>query len=224
MTAYFHRLDDLLRGRTGSSQAGGSSRAVAWLAAQVLVFGIVYGAVMGMFGGILGERMWQVAYSAAKVPLLLLVTFSLGLPSFYVLNTLYGLRADFGEAVRALLAAQAAMTLILASLAPMTLVWYASSDDYTSATLFNGMMFAVATFAAQWLLRRFYRPLLLRQPRHRWLLRAWLVIYTFVGIQMAWVLRPFIGNPQQVVQFFRDDSWSNAYVVVVRLVWSLIGF
>jgi hypothetical protein len=223
MTAYFHRLDDLLRGRAASTQPGGTARAVGWLAAQVLVFGIVYGAVMGTFGGILGERMWQVAYSAAKVPLLLLVTFLLGLPSFFVLNTLYGLRADFGEAVRALLAAQAAMTLILASLAPLTALWYASSDDYPSATLFNGMMFAVATFAAQWLLRRFYRPLLLRQLRHRWLLRAWLVIYTFVAIQMAWVLRPFIGAPYQPVQFFRDDSWSNAYVVVVRLVWSLIA-
>src|SRR5260221_2881660 len=174
MTAYFHRLDELLRGRVGSAHAGGNARRVAWLAAQVLVFGIIYGAVMGIFGGILGERLWQVAYSAAKVPLLLLVTFALGLPSFFVLNTLYGLRADFGEAVRALLAAQAAMTLILASLAPLTAVWYASSDDYPSATLFNGMMFAVATFAAQWLLRRLYRPLLSRQPRHRWLLPAWL--------------------------------------------------
>ena len=223
MTAYFHRLDDLLRGRAGITQSGGGARAVAWLAVQVLVFGVIYGAVMGLFGGILGDRMWQVAYSAAKVPLLLLVTFTLGLPSFFILNTLYGLRADFGEAVRALLAAQAAMTLILASLAPFTALWYASSDDYPSATLFNGMMFAVATFAAQWLLRRFYRPLVLRQPRHRWLLRAWLVIYTFVGIQMAWVLRPFIGDPHRQVQFFRDDSWGNAYVVVAQLVWQLIA-
>jgi hypothetical protein len=224
MTAYLHRLDDLLRGRTNLIQVRGNPRAFAWLAAQVFVFGCVYGAVMGTFGGILGQRLWQVVFSATKVPLLLLVTFALGLPSFFVLNTLYGLRSDFGEAVRALLAAQAAMTLILASLAPLTLVWYASSGDYVWALLYNGSMFAIATFAAQWLLRRFYRPLLLRRPRHRWLLRAWLLIYTFVGIQMAWVLRPFIGNPDQQVQFFRDDSWSNAYVVVVRLVLSAIGF
>ena len=223
MTAYFQRLDDLLRGRAEITRPGGHARAVAWLAVQVFVFGIVYGAVMGTFGGVLGERVWQVVFSAAKVPLLLLVTFMLGLPSFFVLNTLYGLRADFGEAMRALLAAQAAMTLILASLAPMTALWYASSEDYPLALLFNGMMFAVATFAAQWLLRKFYRPLLVRRPRHRWLLRTWLVIYTFVGIQMAWVLRPFVGALDQPVQFFREDSWSNAYVVVIRLVWGLIG-
>jgi hypothetical protein len=31
-----------------------------------------------------------------------------------------------------------------------------------------------------------------------------------VGIQMGWVLRPFIGNPLATVQFVREDSWSNA--------------
>ncbi|MBI3866113.1 MAG: hypothetical protein HY290_29900 [Planctomycetia bacterium] len=222
MTAYFHRLDDLLRGHSAITQSGRVPRAALWLAAQVLVFGVAYGTAMGTFGGVLGERFWQVAYSAAKVPLLLLVTFCIGLPSFFVLNTLYGLRDDFGEAVRALLAAQAGMTLILASLAPFTMLWYASSADYVGATLFNGVMFAVATFSAQWLLRAFYRPLVQRQPRHRWLLRAWLAIYAFVAVQMAWVLRPFIGDPSQPVQFFRDDAWGNAYVVVANLIWETV--
>jgi hypothetical protein len=222
MTGYLYQLDELLRGRTAITQSGRVARAVAWLSLQILVFGVAYGTAMGTFGGVFGERFWQVAYSAAKVPLLLLVTFCIGLPSFFVLNTLYGLRDDFGEAVRALLATQAGMTLILASLAPFTMLWYASSADYSSATLFNGGMFAVATFSAQWLLRQFYRPLIARRPRHRWLLRGWLVIYAFVGIQMAWVLRPFIGDPRQPVQFFRDDAWGNAYVAVAQLIWGAL--
>ena len=222
MTIYARHLDDLLRGRPWVTQAGHTPRTLAWLAAQVLLFGFVYGAVMGTFGGLFGERTLQVLYSAAKVPLLLLVTFGLGLPSFFVLNTLYGLRDDFGEAVRALLAAQAGMTLILASLAPFTALWYASSADYPSATLFNGLMFAAATFSAQWLLQRYYRPLVERQPRHRRLLVAWLAIYAFVAVQMAWVLRPFIGDPTRPVQFFREEAWGNAYVVVAELIWKMI--
>lgn len=221
MTAYLQHLDDLLRGRRWVTQAGETAKTIAWLAAQVAVFGFVYGAVMGAFGGFYSERLWQVFYSAAKVPLLLLVSFSIGLPSFFVLNTLYGLRDDFGEAVRALLAAQAGMTLILASLAPFTALWYATSADYPSATLFNGLMFAAATLAAHWLLRRYYRPLVERQPRHRQLLRAWLVIYAFVAVQMAYVLRPFIGDPGRPVQFFREEAWGNAYVIVGQLVWKV---
>jgi hypothetical protein len=84
-------------------------------------------------------------------------------------------------------------------------------------------MFAVASMSAQWLLRRYYRPLIARHPAHRWMLRAWIFIYVFVGIQMAWVLRPFIGNPRLPVQFFREDSWSNAYVVVLEMIWKVMS-
>jgi hypothetical protein len=77
--------------------------------------------------------------------------------------------------------------------------------------------------SAQWLLRREYRPLIRRHPAHRWILRTWIVIYVFVGIQMGWVLRPFIGNPGAPVRFFREDSWSNAYVVVAEMTWRVVS-
>ena len=54
------------------------------------------------------------------------------------------------------------------------------------------------------------------------MLHAWLVLYVFVGIQMAWVLRPFVGNPGSPVAVFGEGAWGNAYVVVGRLVWSVL--
>ena len=90
------------------------------------------------------------------------------------------------------------------------------------AILFNGVMFAVASFSAQAMLRRDYLPLIRKNPKHLWMLRTWLVIYVFVGIQMAWVLRPFVGDPRRPVQFFREDSWSNAYEFVLRMTWDVI--
>ena len=59
-----------------------------------------------------------------------------------------------------------------------------------------------------------------RDARHRIGRRAWLVLYVFVAIQAAWVLRPFVGRPDLPSQFLRDDPWSNAYVVVARYVWA----
>ena len=35
-------------------------------------------------------------------------------------------------------------------------------------------------------------------------------------------LRPFVGAPDQPVQFIRPESWGNAYEVVLRLVWRAI--
>ena len=185
----------------------------------LVAFGVFYGAVMGSFGGVGGGKVLQPLYSGLKVPLLLVVAFALSLPSFFVLNTLLGVRDDFPHVLRALAATQAALTVVLASLAPLTAFWYASSADYQQALAFNALMFAVASVAAQFLLRRWYRPLVLRNPRHRVLLRAWLLIYAFVGIQMGWVLRPFIGNPALPVRFFREGAWGNAYVEVLRIVW-----
>jgi len=190
-----------------------------WLA----LCGFLYGMAMGTFGGVTGQRLLQVFYSAVKVPLLLTVTFALTLPSFFVINTLMGLRSDFGRAVRAVVTTQAVLAIVLAALAPYTLLWYRSSADYPSATLFNGLIFATASLAAQVVLRQHYRPLIAANPRHRVMLWSWLVVYAFVAIQMAWLLRPFIGDPTQPVEFFRDEAFDNAYVVVAKLIWNAVA-
>jgi hypothetical protein len=188
----------------------------------VLAGGAAYGCVLGAFGGFTGDRPLQIVYSGVKVPLLLVLTGVLAMPSFFVLNSLLGLRTDFLVVVRALCVTQAAVAVILASLAPYTALWYASTTDYHEATLFNALMFAAASIAAQWVLRRRYAPLIARNPRHRVMVRTWLLLYAFVGIQMGWVLRPFLGQPGRPVTFFREDAWGNAYVVIVETVWMVV--
>jgi hypothetical protein len=215
--------DALLRGRAMEGSVPSPLRRLGWLAACLLACGVAYGAVMGSYGGLDEGRLLQIVYSAAKVPLLLTVTFVVSLPSFFVLNTLLGVRPDFPEVLEALASAQAVLTLILVALSPYTALWYVSFGDYDQAVLFNGLMFALASGAAQLFLRRCYQPLFAMNPRHRALLRTWLGIYVFVGIQMAWVLRPFIGQPHLAVQFFREEAWGNAYVFVARQVWRVIA-
>lgn len=214
----FHQADLVLRG--GPARDGLSWRSRLTV---VAAFGMFYGAVMGSYGGFDADRPWQMLYSGLKVPLLLSAAFLLSLPTFFVLNTLLGLRPDFPRVVRALISTQAGLTVVLASLAPITAFAYVSGIGYHPAILFNALMFGTASFTAQGLLRREYRDLVAHNPAHRAMLRAWLVVYVFVGIQMGWVLRPFIGDPGRPVQFFREDSWSNAYLAVLDIVWRVFG-
>jgi hypothetical protein len=202
-------LDDLLRARRRHAVGG---ERVPWgeLSAILAGGGLLYGGVMGSFG----ESFLQAVYSGLKVPLLLAVASLLCLPSFFVVNTLLGLREDFAAACRGLLAAQATLSVALAALAPWTGLAYLSSADYRFAVLFNGAVFALATLGGQVTLARHYRPLIAANPRHRVGRAAWLVLYVFVSIQMAWVLRPFVGAPGLPTRFFREHAWSNAYVVV----------
>lgn len=220
MQDFLKRAEAVLRGDVNLQVGAPSWQNLRHLTVCIGSFGFFYGAVMGSFGGAAERRFWQILYSATKVPLLLLATFGLSLPSFFVLNTLLGVRGDFATAIRGLLATQAGLTIILAGLSPFTALWYFSSDNYSAAVLFNGAMFTVASLSAQVLLRRHYAPLVARDSRHRKLLWAWIVLYSFVAIQMAWLLRPFVGDPQVNPEFFRRDSWGNAYVVVARLIWS----
>src|SRR5438552_4256347 len=110
-----HQIDAVLRGSTAST-ARAPTRALSRLLLLVLTFGLFYGAIMGCYGGLAEDRLRQPLYSALKVPLLLLVTFSLSIPSFYILNLLFVLGGAFPEVLRALVTSIATLTLVLASL------------------------------------------------------------------------------------------------------------
>lgn len=210
-------VDGLLRFQGPYAEGRGS---VPWvsLAAMTAAGGFLYGAVMGSYG----LRPLQGLYSAIKVPMFLGVTTVICLPSYYVVNALLGLRADFAAAFRGILAAQATLAICLAALAPITVVFYLSITHYPLAPLFNGLQFAIATAFAQMTLGRHYRPLVATSRRHLLGKYTWVIVYVFVAIQMAWVLRPFIGAPNLETQFFRADAWTNAYVYVMRALWRVM--
>ena len=82
-------------------------------------------------------------------------------------------------------------------------------------------MFTVVTALGQVVMFRRYRELTsdpVRGGRHRIMLWLWVVLYMFVGMQMGWMLRPFVGSPGLPAAFFRAEPFTNAYVVILRLV------
>lgn len=218
MPTVLSNADGLLRGAGVFHPDRGLERSLWLLALIIVAFGPIYGALMGSYHLVAPERLLQMLYSAIKVPLLLFATGLVCLPAFFVLNTVLGLQPDFRRAVHAILAGQAGLAVALASLSPLTRFFYFSTNDYRSALLFNAAMFAVATVAAQMLMVRYYRVLFRRNRNHRIAFFSWLGLYSFVGIQMGWVLRPFVGDPTLGTQFFRQGAFSNAYVVVFRLI------
>ena len=237
-TRTFRVIDQVLTGTVFSPTASKASKdttniSLRTAALIVLVSGGCYGSVMGCYAAVANQRAWsdqwvQMLYSGSKVPLLILATLLAALPSFFVLNTLVGLRHEFRESLKAIVLAQAGLVIILVSLAPITLFVYVSvspmPQGYTLAVLWNAFAFGAASILAQLLLRRNYRQLIRQNPKHRWMVRVWIFVYAFVGIQMAYVLRPFIGSPGDTISFFREDPFENAYVRVLRLIWSATDF
>jgi hypothetical protein len=218
MTGALLRVDQFLRGAGDFHPAARARRPWWWLPLMILCFAALYGGFMGSFHYVSAARAWQVFYSAIKVPFLLIATSLLCLPGFFVINTLLGLRDDLRESLQAIFAGQAGLSIVLAALAPMTRFWYFSSESYRSALLFNAAMFTVATLAGHLVSARYYKVLIARHRYHRIAHYAWLITYALVGIQMGWTLRPFVGSPDIPTSFFRDEPFSNAYIVIVQLV------
>lgn len=51
--------------------------------------------------------------------------------------------------------------------------------------------------------------------------KVWVIIYGLVGVQMAWLLRPFIGHPDKDFSFFRERSGSF-FEAIYRIVSGLL--
>lgn len=51
--------------------------------------------------------------------------------------------------------------------------------------------------------------------------RCWVVLFSLVGAQMGWVLRPFIGSPELPFTFFRERQ-SNFFAAVMNSLYELL--
>lgn len=59
-------------------------------------------------------------------------------------------------------------------------------------------------------------------PEVKLVFRCWVVLFGLVGAQMAWVLRPFIGTPDQPFSWFRPRQ-SNFFEAILHALTSLFG-
>ena len=213
MNASFTHVDRLLR-PTRLQESDAARPCVREIIAAIVVYAFCYGLAMGSSNG----RLLQMLYSGVKLPLLIFVTCLLCQPIFFIANTLAGLRDDFRQAAHAIWTSQAAVTITLASLTPLALFWYLSFENYRFYILMNAFMMTIAAVGGQIKLWSIYRQLIAKNAKHRIMVWFWLFCYAFVGIQMGWLLRPFIGSPGTATTFFRNEAFSNAYMVVFHLI------
>jgi hypothetical protein len=57
----------------------------------------------------------------------------------------------------------------------------------------------------------------------RWVMWLWVIVYAFVGSQMAWTLRPFVGAPSMKFELFRQLG-GNFYTNIFASLGEILGF
>jgi hypothetical protein len=186
------------------------------------VFFAIYGAILG------ASSTWmQSLVSAVKLPALYLLTLIICFPTLYFFNVMFGSKRTFEQYLTLLMTAMALISVLLFGFAPVSLFFLISSTNYTFFLLLNVAIMAVTGFLGVSFIYQGMHFLSEQDAEGKDIriniLRFWLGLYGFVGSQLAWTLRPFLGSPGMAFQLFRNRE-SNFYLSVWESIRSLGGF
>lgn len=179
--------------------------------------------------------------SVVKMPLLLFFTSVVTCPSLYVFGALRGLPFSAREFAAMLMVAHTILAAVLGSLAPVVAFFALTTTSYSFMVLLTVAACALAgTMGVRVFVKAVNEPVPNRfaadvqnaeppQPagffskpknldKNIWqLLGWWVVLYIFVGAQMGWMLRPFIGSPDLAFDLWRSRGGSLVESVIFHL-------
>lgn len=227
-------LPVLLRGEEHSLQAWSAEWNARRVLAQIGV--IILGA--GLYGAAVGwwRDPLQALYTAIKFPLIILLTAAGNALLNGMLAPLLGLNIRFRQSFLAILMSFSIAGAILGAFAPLMafVVWnsppltpdaWASEGPYSFILFVFVVVTAFAGIAANLRLLQLLRRLGGRSAVAFRVLFAWLAGNLFVGTQLSWILRPFIGSPALPVAFLRPDAFKgNFYETIFHVAVRLFTF
>jgi hypothetical protein len=204
----------LLRGELDSMAARmeeWSARRLAFHVGIIVMGAGLYGAAMGWW-----RDPQQALYVAIKFPLIILLTTMGNALINGMLAPLLGLNIPFRQSFSAILMSFTIAAAILGAFNPLMAfaVWNAPpiSPEIIHGATYHFIKLAnvaVIAFAGTTGNTRLFQ-LLARLGGNRAVacrvLFAWLSVNLFLGSQLSWILRPFIGSPDLPVEFFRATA------------------
>jgi hypothetical protein len=219
----------LLRGELPALQSWTADWRTPNLLRDVAV--VIVGA--GCFGAALGcwRAPEQALFAAIKLPLIMLFTaIGNGLLNA-MLAPLLGLQIAFRQSFLSILTSFALAAAILGAMSPLAafVIWNAppllidanrwtdanNSVTHAGVLLLLVVVIAFAGIAANLRLLQLLRALAGQRAAAWRVLLAWLAGNLFLGSQLSWIMRPFIGSPGLPVQFLRDDAFNGSFFEAV---------
>ena len=187
-----------------------------------IAFLALYGAVMGST-----HSLWQALSSGVKLPLLFLATLIVCAPTLYFFNLIFGSNQSLSQNVALMLTAITVTAVVLLSFAPIVLFFLLTSSNYQFFKLLNVGVFTVAGIIGVIFLIQGMSLVSTGGNEgagaRMIVVRLWIIVYAFVGSQVAWTLRPFVGAPSMKFELFRQLG-GNFYTNIVASIGEILGF
>lgn len=179
---------DLAAGRWMGRYLGGLAIVTVLLAAP-------YGAILGLSASAL-----QAVLAAVKLPIVILGSALLCLPTFCVFNAIFGSRVSFWQSAAAVLFIATGASIILIAFAPIAWLFTVSTtEDGWRFLVVLHLIFTIsaACFGIRFLrVGQAYLSDRLQQGTvfHRGLMSWWCVLLIVVAFQMAYTMRPIMTD------------------------------
>ena len=180
----------------------------------------LYGLTAGAYAGAL-----QAVSAAVKLPLLILGSFAICFPAFFVVQILVGSRLRLLQTLVLALVAPALTAVLLAAFVPVTVFFLATGANYYFLELLHVGLVLVAGIIGMVALHEGLTLVCEKAgvyPRKALtIMRVWALLFGFVSVQMAWNLRPFLGDRGEPFAVFRHYE-GNFYAAVIYSVNKLV--
>ncbi len=186
----------------------------------LILFSFIYGVFMGCYNGFS-----QAISSGIKVPILFTLIILICFPAFFVIQSILGSKLTIVQMLSIILSGFVMTATIMVSFAPIVLFFLITGGSYAFIQLLHVVVFTLAgLFGMHSIIeslkfscenKNVYPKIGVQ------VFKFWIVILAFVGAQLAWSLRPFIGTKNLPFQIFREQE-GNIYQSIIYAVGDLL--
>jgi hypothetical protein len=203
------------------NQKNRQSRTVLHQTLIILVLAAFYGLIMGSYNSPL-----QALVTGIKVPSLLFLALFICFPAFYVIQYMLGSKMSILQMMNTILSGFVVFSTIMASFAPIVIFFMITGNNYSFLKLLHvGIFIFSGIFGMRTIIEALKYSCEKKSVYPKIginIFKFWIVIFAFVGVQLAWNLRPFVGDKNLPMELFREKE-GNFYLAIFQSMGDLLG-
>ncbi len=217
---YFPSLnntEEFFRKITGEEGAG---RRIINQHLLLSLLAFLYGIMMGSY-----HSFAQAIVAGLKISVLFSLTLLICFPAFFIIQFILGSRLKVYQMISIILSGFVLTTAIMVSFSPIILIFLLTGSNYYFLQLLHILIFILSGLFGMKTIVDALKYSCEKKNVYPQIgvviFRFWVIILVFIGIQLAWNFRPFLGDRDRPFELFRDYE-GNFYAALIYSAKQLI--
>lgn len=184
------------------------------------LFSFVYGLFMGGY-----HSPAQAIAAGVKVAVLFVLALLICFPAFFIIQYILGSRLKIHQMIAIILSGFVLMSAIMVSFTPIIIIFLLTGANYYFLQLLHIAVFVLSGLFGMKTIVDALKFSCEKKNVYPQIgvvvFRFWVVILAFIGIQLAWSFRPFLGDRGRPFELFREYE-GNFYAALIYSARQLI--